>query len=61
MSNDLNEHTYIVVGGSSGIGQALVLELLERNATVHVWSRSTCPNSEITKNRPGTETLALTF
>jgi len=40
MNNDLDEHTYIVVGGSFGIGRALVLELIERNATVHVWSCS---------------------
>ena len=41
MSNDQNERTYIVVGGSSGIGHEIVGELLQQGAKVHVWSRST--------------------
>ncbi len=41
MSNDQNKRTYIVVGGSSGIGHEIVRELIQQGATVHVWSRST--------------------
>lgn len=44
MSKDLDTQTYIVVGGSSGIGRAIVQELVERKATVHVWSRSIPPD-----------------
>ncbi|PPK87699.1 NAD(P)-dependent dehydrogenase (short-subunit alcohol dehydrogenase family) [Neolewinella xylanilytica] len=31
--------TYLIVGGSSGIGRALVDQLLQANHTVHVWAR----------------------
>lgn len=32
--------TYLIVGGSSGIGRALVDQLLSAGHTVHVWSRT---------------------
>ncbi|WP_116106327.1 SDR family NAD(P)-dependent oxidoreductase [Lewinella sp. IMCC34191] len=31
--------TYLIVGGSSGIGRALVDQLLDQQHTVHVWAR----------------------
>ncbi|THH37713.1 SDR family NAD(P)-dependent oxidoreductase [Neolewinella litorea] len=31
--------TYLIVGGSSGIGRALVDQLLQQGHTVHVWAR----------------------
>ena len=36
---DLSNKTYVVVGGSSGIGLALTRTLAERGAEVQVWSR----------------------
>lgn len=36
---DMNGHSYLVVGGSSGIGLGIVGALLERGADVTVWSR----------------------
>ena len=34
------DKTYLVVGGSSGIGLEIVKRLKERGAELHVWSRS---------------------
>ena len=41
MSDSLKDKTFIIAGGSKGIGLALTLQLLEAGATVQVCSRTT--------------------
>ena len=40
MSDSLKNKTYIIAGGSKGIGLALTQQLANSGATVHVYSRS---------------------
>lgn len=41
MSDSLKDKTYIIAGGSKGIGLTLTLQLLEAGANIHVYSRTT--------------------
>ena len=40
MQNSLKNKTYLIAGGSKGIGSALTQQLLDADATIHVYSRS---------------------
>ncbi len=41
MNDSLKDKTYLIAGGSKGIGLALTKQLLESGASVHVFSRTT--------------------
>jgi len=41
MSDSLKDNTYVIAGGSKGIGLALTHQLLDAGANVHVYSRTT--------------------
>lgn len=47
MNHSLKDKTYLVAGGSTGIGLALVNQLLDAGANVHVYSRTM---GELTEN-----------
>lgn len=52
MNESLNDKTFLVAGGSKGIGLALTKQLLDCGATVHVFSRTTgeLPESDLLRH-----------